>query len=573
MSILTNNQILDLLDRLNEVIADDLETQWLEFKPWTDAKSDMRIAIEYAVCLANAEGGAIIFGVADKICGRSRAIHGAKGYDLDVWHRGIYQGTRPNLDVEIEELMVPEGTGKLLVVRAPKGSSPCGTIQGLFKKRVGKNCMPADPQTFLESRISSGAIDWSGQPTDLKISVLDPIEIARSRNILRRVNPESELLKLADESFLAVLGASRNGLVTHTGLLLFGREEILNERCPQHQVHYVLQTSDTSVARNDTYHQGLLNILEKIEQNFTGPNNPEQELSVGLFKLRIPAYPLEVVRESVLNAITHRDYSDPNEILLRHAQRELVITSPGGFIGGITPENILRQEPISRNKTLAAAFEKLRLVERAGIGRRRIFLPMLSYGKRPPEYKTDGTRVNLRIFDGSFDERMATLVAKWKREGIEIDLDGLLILFYLRKNSYIDSARAARILQLPREEVRGVLDQLTHPPMDLLERRGRTKAATYHLTKSIAGDLLGKAAYSEGKGINSLRYAEMIKSFLQDHKSITPRQCRELLHLGESQTARVEISKLLSGWSQTGGFLRREGNPPKVSYFLKEKVY
>ena len=59
----------------------------------------------------------------------------------------------------------------------------------------------------------------------------------------------------------------------------------------------------------------------------------------------------------------------------------LAITSPGGFIAGITPGNILRHEPVSRNRTLAEAFEKLRLVERAGIGRRRIFETMLAYGK------------------------------------------------------------------------------------------------------------------------------------------------------------------------------------------------
>ena len=567
MSIPTNAEILALLDRLNAAVADDLETQWLDFKPWTDPKSDMRVAVEYAACLANADGGVIVFGVADQTRARAAAIRGATGYDLDVWRRGIYDGVRPNLYVAVEELSVPEGTGKLLIVRVPKGGlPPYGTAQGVFKRRVGKNCMPLDPQSFSRVQVSSGVVDWSGQSTDLHLIALDPVEIARARNILRRISPESELLKLADEQFLVALGAIRNGRVTHAGLVLFGREEVLSERCPQHQVHYVLQTSDVSVARNDSYRQGLLNILERIEQNFTGPANPEQELSVGLFKIRVPAYPLEVVREAVLNAVTHRDYYDPGEVLIRHTQRELVITSPGGFIGGITPDNILRREPVSRNRTLAEALEKLRLVERAGIGRRRIFLPALSYGKRPPVYETDGTRVTLRVFDGSFDARMAALVAKWKQEGIEVDLDGLLVLSYLREHAFVDSARAAQVLQLSRDEARSVLDQLTQPPTALLERRGRTKAASFHLAKPVASALLGKAAYSEAKGISPLRYAEMVKVFLQDHGSITPKQCRELLHLGESQTARVEISRLLRKWSGPDGFLRREGKPPKVVY-------
>lgn len=572
MGIPNNTDLLALLDRLDIEVADDLESLWLDFKPWTDARADMKVAVEYAACLANAEGGVVVFGVADRTRGRAAAIHGVANYNLDVWRRGIFDSTRPNLSVVVEELAVPEGTGKLLIVRVPQGASPpYGTAQGLFKRRVGKNCMPLDPHGFVHIQIASGAVDWSGQLTDLPSSALDPIELSRARGILRRYNPESELLKLADEPFLVALGAVKGGRVTHTGLILFGGEALLAERCPQHQVHYVLQTSDVAVARNDSYHHGLLNILERIEQNFSGPSNPEEELTIGLFKIRVPAFPIEVVREAVLNAVTHRDYSDSGEVLIRHGPRELVVTSPGGFIGGITPANILRQEPISRNRTLAQALEKLRLVERAGIGRRRIYMPMLGYGKRPPVYDTDGTRVVLRVFDGSYDARMATLVAKWRQDGIEVDLDGLLILFHLREHAFVDSAKAAEILHLPRDEASRVLDLLTLPPSAMLERRGRTKGSTYHLSKSVASDLLGKAAYSAGKGISPLRYAEMIRVYLQDHGSITPKQCRELLHMGESQSARAEISRLLRKWSDPNGFLVRDGKPPSVTYGLRKK--
>lgn len=573
MTIPCDAEILTLLDRLDSATADQLETQWLDFKPWYGPKEDMKVAIEYAVCFANADGGVIVFGVEDDVKGREAAIHGASRYDLDTWRRGIFDGIRPHLKVEVYELDVPEGTGKLLIVRVPKGDSSMayGTAQGLFKMRIGKNCMPLDPQGFIKARISSGALDWSGQPAEhLTETDLDKVEIARARNILRKFNPESDLLNLDDRAFLIALGAIRGGKVTHAGLLLLGREDVLLRVCPQHGVHYVYQVSDVLLARNESYRQGLLSILERIEQHFTGPANPEQELSVGLFKLRIPAYPLEVVREALLNAITHRDYSDSGEVLIRHTKHELVITSPGGFIGGITPDNILRKEPISRNRTLAESFEKLRLVERAGIGRRRIFLPTLAYGKRPPVYETDGSRVTLRIFNGSYDTRMATLVAKWKQDGIEIDLDGLLVLFYLREHRFIDSRRAAQLLQLSRDESRDALDKLTQVPAALLEGRGRTKAATYHLTKGVAIDLLGKAAYTEGRGISSLRYIEMIKMFLQDHDSITPKQCRELLHLGESQSARVEISRFLRKWSGHDGFLVRSGKPPKVVYSLRK---
>ena len=76
MSIPTNAEILSLLDQLDRNVADDLETQWLDFKPCTKPKEDMKVAVEYAVCFANAEGGVVVFGVADRTRGRAAAIHG-----------------------------------------------------------------------------------------------------------------------------------------------------------------------------------------------------------------------------------------------------------------------------------------------------------------------------------------------------------------------------------------------------------------------------------------------------------------------------------------------------------------
>jgi ATP-dependent DNA helicase RecG len=211
---------------------------------------------------------------------------------------------------------------------------------------------------------------------------------------------------------------------------------------------------------------------------------------------------------------------------------------------------------------LAEAFEKLRLVERAGIGRRRIFIPMLSFGKRLPQYETDGGRVTLRLFDGSFDELIAVLVTKWRDQGRTVDLDGLLVLTYLREHAFIDTASAAELLQIPRDTARSVLDQLAKPRTGILERRGMTKAATYHLNKAVARELFGKTAYTKTKGwIHPLpRNGERVCEQLWINHT---QECRELWGLGESPTARVEVSRYLKKWSDQG--LRRVGTRVQVS--------
>lgn len=572
MSIPDTAQILALLDRLDFCVADDLESQFLDFKPWQGPKDDLKLACEYACCFANGAGGVVVFGVADKVQGRKQAIHGAKGYDLDAFRYGIFNGTRPGIEALVEEIPVPEGTGKILVVRVPEGAhKPYGTTAGLYKQRVGKNCMALDPVVFQRAQITSAAVDWSGAPAvGLGLQDLDPLQIERARQILRSKAPSSGLLELSEVEFLQGLEAVRDGRVTHAGMLLFARREVLAKYCPQAQFHYVFHDSETTVARNDIDRLPLLEVVERMEHVFVGPLNPEREIELGLFKLRIPQFPIEGVREAVLNALTHRDYQNPGEILLRHSAKELVVTSPGGFVDGITPDNILRHEAVPRNRTLANALVKLRLVESSGIGRRRIFRSALVYGKRRPEYSTDGFSVTLRIFNQGAHEALAALIARLDSQGADVGLDELLVLDALRGQDFIDVSQAAHVLQTSRDDARRVLDGMTFPELALIERRGHTASATFHLAKGIAKELKGKAAYTKTRGLNPVRYAEMVREYLRDHQTIRNRELRELLGLGDSPSAQVEASRYFKKWSEAEGFLDQHGNGSSKSYTLRK---
>ena len=574
MPIPDEDDIQQLLEKLELHIADELESQFLDFKPWQGPKEDLKLACEYAACFANALGGVVAFGVADKVRGRVQAIHGARGYDLDVFRRGIFDGTRPGIDAEVIELTVPEGTGRVLIVRVAEGrSKPYGTAAGLFKQRIGKNCMPLDPRAFQHAQVRTAAVDWSGSPTSgMVMSDLDPLQVERARQVLRSNAPASGLLGLSDQEFLEGLEAVRDGQITHTGMLLFARREVLSRLCPQAQFHYVLHEGETRLARNDIERLPLLEIVERMDAVFQGPLNPEKEVELGLFKLRIPQFPLEAVREAILNALTHRDYLNPGEVLVRHSGKELVVTSPGGFVDGITPENILRHEAVPRNRTLANALVKLRLVESSGIGRKRIFRSALVFGKRRPEYATDGFSVTLRMFAHGAHDALAKLIAKRDAQGADIGLDQLLVLDALMEQSYINAAKAAEVLQLPRDDARSVLETLCSPPLSLLERKGgHTASATFYLAKGVAKDLKGKAAYTRSRGLNPVRYAELVREYLNDHKRIRNVELRELLALGDSPSAQVEASRYLKKWSQDDGFLRKE-TPGGVHYALRKTI-
>ena len=74
----SRNDILTLLDDFNRRNADSLEDQDLDFKQWNtrSLKDSVDMVVDMAVCMANGDGGTVVFGVDDSLVGRAAAILG-----------------------------------------------------------------------------------------------------------------------------------------------------------------------------------------------------------------------------------------------------------------------------------------------------------------------------------------------------------------------------------------------------------------------------------------------------------------------------------------------------------------
>lgn len=89
-------QIEALLPELEHHIADELEDQDLDFKQWDAQSRDkaVKTTVQMAVCMANGGGGTVVFGVADRVKGRSQAILGLPP-EIDVNQLKKAVTTRP----------------------------------------------------------------------------------------------------------------------------------------------------------------------------------------------------------------------------------------------------------------------------------------------------------------------------------------------------------------------------------------------------------------------------------------------------------------------------------------------
>jgi len=252
--------------------------------------------------------------------------------------------------------------------------------------------------------------------------------------------------------------------------------------------------------------------------------------------------------------MVHRDYTEQGQIYVRLEKERLTISNPGAFIGGITPRNILTHEARQRNKRLAEIVEKSRLVERAGYGRRRIFIPMLSFGREMPEYAADEHVVSLTLYGGAYNEKVARYVGRRSKEGSQFEIVDLILLNYLATRDSISDLDASRLCQREPDEMKRILDDLSSPAKKLLEKRGGRRG-TYHLDRGVAVELLGKARYSQLRDIETVRFPEMIRRFVELHGSISNKECRELMKLGDSNAAQVKASQILAELSGPNGFL------------------
>jgi ATP-dependent DNA helicase RecG len=536
-TVTEKSRLLPLLARLDGEPADALETETLEFKAWeADPRARARTLRETAVCLANAKGGTIVLGVADRARTRREAILGVSGYDVAAIRRAIYDGTDPHILVEVEELVVPEGT--LLLVHVPRGLPPHTTTDGVAKVRVGKDCVPLTGRLLAQLMASGGQRDPTAEaPAGATESDLDPEALAELRRTVEREAQARELARLDDAALLRALGlVLRGGEVTLAGLLLVGSAEALQRYIPQHEITFLRYESATRYDQRRDLRGPLLPALRELERLLSVHNRVRTLQEPGFGQLEVPDLSWEVAREAVLNAVAHRDYFLRQGVLVALHRDLLEVVSPGGFAGGITPENVLRHPPVHRNELLARALQSIGLVNRVGLGVDRIYEGLLRLGKDLPRWEADETHVRLVISLETHAE-MALFVEAERRRGAALDLDDLVVLRALLTRDRLDRGGAARALQLPEDEAARRLAAMR--ARGLLAVRGRGRSAAYDLRRDLGGRLRGGTTPDATRRLDVAEARARVLAALRERGRLTNADIRRLSGLSRAEAYRL----------------------------------
>ena len=252
------------------------------------------------------------------------------------------------------------------------------------------------------------------------INDLDNNAIETFRKTWSEYSGSTCIANLSVEQLLRDCDAITDRGVTYAALILFAKRSALIDHLPQAEIIFEYRPSEAAgpAAHREEFMEGFFNSYDRV-WGLVNLRNDKQHYQDGFHVFPVSTFNERVVREGLLNAVSHRDYQLAGSIFVRQYRSRLVIESPGGFPSGITVENILDRQS-ARNYRIARIFQLCGLVERSGQGMNLIYELAVKEAKPLPDFSgSDAYFVKLTLNGKLHDPRMLTMIKKIGDERLE----------------------------------------------------------------------------------------------------------------------------------------------------------
>jgi len=348
---------------------------------------------EALVSFANADGGAILIGVEDDgvITGIPHSEEEIQTM-LNSIQTHVYHTQQLPLN-NANKLVLDNKT--ILYFSVNKGTTMIYQLpDGRCVRRKDKSTMPAsvDQIQFERQEIKSREYDSQfvdgATVTDLDVRLLQGIA-------------DQYIKGLSVERYLQQIGLAeyaQNGLrLKRAALLLFATD--IDRWHPRSQVRFlkvkgnVLEAGEKyNVVSDDTVKGNIFELVIKSWEHLRSYLAYKTEFGTNSQFEQKYIYPEDAVREAILNAIAHRDYSIANAIEIYIFNDRMEIKSPGALISTLTVKNLYELEGSheSRNSLIARVLRENKLMRELGEGMKRIFSLMQEQELEKPELYSNG---------------------------------------------------------------------------------------------------------------------------------------------------------------------------------------
>lgn len=464
-----------------------------------------RCILGYVTALCNEKGGSLVIGMEDKyphkVVGTRQNENSTGELEANIYRD---TGIRPKIYELYED--EAEKKGRVIVIDVPP--RPAGTVfkfEDVPLMRVGEELKPMSDEVYL-SIIQENEPDFSQQICrDATLDDLDPDALSVLKEKYARKQNNPIFLTLSNRQILSDLQLITDEGVTNAAVILLGKEDFIKRVYPQASVMLEYRHSESQITFDNriSYSQPFFIMIDRLWHDIDLRNGKFQ-IKEGPYIFDVPYFNEEVIRESINNAITHRDYTRHSETVIKQYPQKLIVTNAGGFPHGVTIDNILTVPSTPRNRLLADVLSKTGIVERSGQGIDKIFYRTLSEGKEAPDYSgSDAFNVELILSAIIQDKAFALFIESVQQnlaEDNKLSVFEIVVLDKIRRNEKTTALDKAVIKQL--------MDR------NLIEKRGKTNGVHYILCRSYYEFTGNTAEYSKKSDWNTSQVTSIIIPFL-----------------------------------------------------------
>ena len=307
------------------------------------------------IAFANTDGGVIYLGIDDKgnrigigdvdetYTRLTNGIRDAIAPDVTMFVRYVLQ------DHDVIQIEVAEGSLKPYYLKS-KGMKPTGVYV-----RQGTSSVQASPEQIRQMIKES-----DGDSYEDSRSLEQDLTFHAAETAFKRYGVEFSVEKYR------ALGITKNDIYTNLALLL-------SDQC-HHTIKVAVFKDELCTEFRDSKEFGG-SVFKQLDDavNYLALCNKTVSIIKGVVRTDKQDYPEEAIREALLNALVHRDYSFSGSIIINVNDECMEFISIGGLLPGLSAEDIRSGISQPRNRKLAEIFHRLRLIESYGTGIRKIY--------------------------------------------------------------------------------------------------------------------------------------------------------------------------------------------------------
>jgi ATP-dependent DNA helicase RecG len=436
-----------------------METQNIEYK---ESFGD---SVLKAICgMANSNGGTIFVGVSD-----DGSVKGIKITNKDL--EKITERIVSKLGIHPEIELKKENEKNFLVIKVMKSNVPI-SFNGRYYERVGNTTREMKSEK-LKSFLLKG-INWDSIINkDAGFNEIDEetvrmfIRLARAKGRLTIFDENVDLKTLFEHLKLSV-----NGKLTNGAIILFGKDP---QKYFLNAVLRVIRLKNEITSIGDRFIGGNL-----FKQVITGEEAIKNFINVkyeikGLVRKEIWDYPLEAIREALLNALIHRDYFKWNvQTQIKIFDDYIWFYNIGGLPEGITLEQLERpHSSVPRNPLIVHIFYLAGFIEEMGSGTGRIIENMKKAELPEPEFREEMGGFSVYFRKDIYTEEYLKELGLNDRQ--------IRAVMYVKKNGKITNKEYQELVNTTKRTATRDLKDLT--VKKILEQIGETGKGTYYILK------------------------------------------------------------------------------------------